>query len=187
LAAGEVIDRNVAGSFPAEAAVTAAPPKKRGLRPRVAHAYRTYVDYRKEAALRTLVSFALMFALLRILTYGIHYKIFPIRDVVTGGLHIHHFVWGIGIVLVVGFMALSLAQARWHPWLAIPFGIGAALILDEFALWLNLKDVYWANQGRSSTDLVIVVTALLAVYVVAYRFWNEVGRELKEIVTRVED
>ena len=141
-------------------------------------AYRRHVDYRREAGLRTLAAFVVMFLFLRGLTAGIHYHVLPVHDIVTGGLHIHHFVWGIFIVLVVGFLALSLDQARWHPWLAIPFGAAAALILDEFALWLNLEDVYWAKQGRSSVDVAIVVSALLLAYVVAYRFWNAVGAEL---------
>jgi hypothetical protein len=149
---------------------------------RVARAYRQHVDYRREAALRCLAAFVVTFLFLRALTFGIHYHLLPVHDIVTGGLHIHHFVWGIWIVLVVGFLALSLDQARWHPWLAIPFGIAAALILDEFALWLNLQDVYWANQGRASVDAVVVVAALLGAYLLAYRFWNQVGRELKTIL-----
>jgi hypothetical protein len=152
------------------------------LRTRVARAYRQHVDYRREAALRCLAAFVVTFLFLRALTFGIHYHLLPVHDIVTGGLHIHHFVWGIWIVLVVGFLALSLDQARWHPWLAIPFGIAAALILDEFALWLNLQDVYWANQGRASVDAVVVVAALLGAYLLAYRFWNQVGRELKTIL-----
>jgi hypothetical protein len=152
------------------------------LRHRIARAYRQHVDYRREAALRTLAAFAATFLILRGLTFGIHYHLIPVHDIVTGGLHIHHFVWGIGIALVVGFLALSLEQARWHPWLAIPFGIGAALILDEFALWLNLQDVYWATQGRASVDVVMVVAAVLGGYLVTYKFWNAVGRELMEFL-----
>lgn len=152
------------------------------LRVRAVRVYRKHVDYRKAAALRTLAAFIGMFLILRGLTYGIHYHLLPVRDIVTGGLHIHHFVWGIGIALVVGFLALSIDQARWHPWLAFPFGIGAALILDEFALWLNLRDVYWADQGRWSVDLVILVAALLGMYLVAYRFWNELAREIKDLL-----
>jgi hypothetical protein len=152
------------------------------LKTRVVRAYRRHVDYRHQAALRCLVAFVVTFVFLRALTFGIHYRLLPVHDIVTGGLHIHHFVWGILIMLIVGFMALSVEQARWHPWLAIPFGIAAALTLDEFALWLNLQDVYWAKEGRASVDAVIVVAAVLGVYLVAYRFWNQLGRELGEIL-----
>jgi lysyl-tRNA synthetase class 2 len=105
----------------------------------------------------------------------------PINNIVTpGGLHIHHYVWGLFIVLVVGFLALTLNQPKWHPRLAIPFGIGAALVLDEFALLLNLQDVYWAKQGRQSLDAVVLALALLGCYLVAERFWRSAAREVAE-------
>lgn len=145
----------------------------------VRHAYQQHIDYRKEAALRMWVAFILTFIFLRALTFGIRYHLVPVHNVVTkSGLHIHHFVWGIFIVLIVGFLGLVLEQARWHPWLAVPFGIAAALVIDEFALWLNLQDVYWAKAGRSSIDLAIIVAALLGVYYAANRFWNQVIREV---------
>jgi hypothetical protein len=146
-------------------------------------AYRRHVDYRREAALRIFASFLVTFAIIRGVTYGIRYHLLPIQNVVTpGGLHIHHFVWGIFVLLLVGFLALVLDQPRWHPWLAIPFGIGAALVLDEFALWLNLEDVYWARQGRTSVDVVIAFAALLGGYLAAERFWRAAIGEIREEV-----
>lgn len=145
----------------------------------IATAYRTHIDYRRETALRMWLAFIATFVFLRGLTYGIRYHLLPVHNVVTSsGLHIHHFVWGIFLLLVVGFLALVLEQARWHPWLAIAFGIGAALVIDEFALWLNLQDVYWAKQGRSSVDLAIVVAALLGLFYAADCFWIQVVREI---------
>jgi len=95
---------------------------------RLRSVYRRHVDYRRASVLRVFVSFLVTFGLLRTLTYGIRYRLLPIQNVVTSsGLHIHHFVWGIFILLVVGLLALGLDQARWHPRLAILFGIGAAL------------------------------------------------------------
>lgn len=153
------------------------------LRARIRSVYRKHVDYRREAALRVFVAFVVTFLLLRALTYGIRYHVIPVQNVVTSsGLHVHHFVWGIFILLLVGFIALSVNQARWHPLLAIAYGIGAALVLDEFALWLNLQDVYWAKEGRSSVDVVIVFAALLGLYLAAYRFWHEVTREIRDSV-----
>jgi hypothetical protein len=146
---------------------------------RIAGLYRRHIDYRREAALRLLLAFAVTFAFVRALTFGIRYHLLPINNVVTpGGLHIHHYVWGIFIVLVVGFLAMTLDQPKWHPWLAIPFGIGAALVLDEFALLLNLQDVYWAKEGRQSLDAVVLVLALLGVYIVAERFWRAAAQEV---------
>jgi hypothetical protein len=130
-----------------------------------------------------LLAFAATFALVRALTFGIRYHLVPVNNVVTpGGLHIHHYVWGIFIVLLVGFLAMTIDQAKWHPWLAIPFGVGAALVLDEFALLLNLQDVYWAMEGRQSLDAVVLVVALLGAYIVAERFWRSAAREVVETV-----
>src|SRR6476660_5260967 len=73
----------------------------------------------------------------------------------VGGVHIHHQVWGIFLLLGVG--TVELAYRPGHPWLevlAVLFGMGAALTLDEFALWLRLDDVYWGPEGRRSVDAV---------------------------------
>ena len=87
-------------------------------------------------------------------------------NVETGGLHIHHLVWGISLMMLSGFTAfVSDLYAPWWQITAIGFGIGVGLTLDEFALWLRLDDVYWSDQGRESIDAV-VVAALLAGLVV---------------------
>lgn len=79
----------------------------------------------------------------------------------SSGLHLHHLVWGICAMLAAGFTAFSLSApvSPWFQVAAIGFGIGAGLTFDEFALWVNLKDVYWAKEGRESLDAVVVVTA----------------------------
>jgi hypothetical protein len=83
-------------------------------------------------------------------------------SVEAGGVHIHHLVWGISLVLLSGFAAfVSDLYSPWWQITSIAFGIGVGLTLDEFALWLYLKDVYWANEGRDSIDAV-VFAALLA-------------------------
>jgi hypothetical protein len=77
----------------------------------------------------------------------------------AGDVHIHHMVVGIVFLLAAGF--LDFAADPSHPWidlLAILFGVGAGLTLDEFALWLHLEDVYWSEDGRKSIDAVIVAT-----------------------------
>jgi hypothetical protein len=83
-----------------------------------------------------------------------------------GGLHLHHLVWGIVLLLLAGFLNFALAPpSPWVEILAGLFGVGAGLTLDEFALWVHLDDVYWAEEGRSSLDAV-VVAALVAGLVV---------------------
>jgi hypothetical protein len=82
-------------------------------------------------------------------------------SVEAGGVHIHHLVWGISLVLVSGFAAfVSDLYSPWWQVTSIAFGVGAGLTLDEFALWVYLRDVYWSAEGRDSIDAVILVTLL---------------------------
>ncbi|MEX1143087.1 MAG: hypothetical protein WD993_09855 [Thermoleophilaceae bacterium] len=75
----------------------------------------------------------------------------------SSGLHIHHLVWGIVTIMATGFLMFAFQpESPWVEVLAVLFGIGCGLTLDEFALWLHLEDVYWAEQGRASVDAVIV-------------------------------
>ncbi|TMF10674.1 MAG: hypothetical protein E6I37_11845 [Chloroflexi bacterium] len=153
------------------------------LRRKIVAAYQQHVDYRRQAALWMWVTFIATFIFLRLLTFGIRYHFLPVKNVVTSsGLHIHHFVWGILVLLIVGFLGITLWSERLHPWLGAVFGIGAALVLDEYALWLNLQDVYWLPAGRSSIDVAILVAALLGLYYAADRFWKQVLTELQAAI-----
>lgn len=78
-----------------------------------------------------------------------------------GGLHLHHLVWGIVMILASGFLNFVLRPGSpGLEILAAIFGIGAGLTLDEFALWIHLEDVYWSQEGRSSIDAVVVAALL---------------------------
>ncbi len=85
----------------------------------------------------------------------------------SGGVHIHHLVWGICLMMVAGFLAFAapLQDPWWHI-VAITFGVGVGFTLDEFALWVRLEDVYWAEEGRTSLDAVLVASAFAALVVV---------------------
>lgn len=79
----------------------------------------------------------------------------------SNGLHIHHLVWGILTIMLTGFLAFSFQPGSpWIEMLAVAFGIGCGLTLDEFALWLHLEDVYWSKEGRSSVDAVIIASLI---------------------------
>lgn len=116
------------------------------------------------------LSFFLTFAGVRGVVYCITHQIPPFHFINMGGRHIHHLVIGIIILLVVGYGWLaeigtgtddtSIFLSRL---MSILYGAGAALTLDEFALWLNLRDVYWSPEGRASIDAIILFGALLAV------------------------
>src|SRR6201991_2516257 len=88
----------------------------------------------------------------------------------AGGVHLHHLVWGIVLMLVAGFLAFAvpLVTPWWHV-VAIFFGIGAGFTLDEFALWVRLEDVYWAEEGRASFDAVVCTCAFAALVVIGTR------------------
>jgi hypothetical protein len=116
------------------------------------------------------VSFFMTFAGVRAVVYGVTHQIPPFHFVDVGGRHIHHLVFGIIILLLVGYGWLwEIGNGSSGPsvligrLMAILYGVGSALTLDEFALWLNLKDVYWSREGRSSFDAIILFGALLAV------------------------
>jgi len=132
--------------------------------------YETHlVDTGRSAALWALVGFLLTYGVTRWITRRIRARQASdtddgsgsIKDVYIGGIHIHHQVWGILLILSVG-----LLEFRYHPdspWkdvLGALFGVGAALALDEFALWLHLEDVYWTEEGRKSIDAVMVAVVV---------------------------
>jgi hypothetical protein len=116
------------------------------------------------------VSFFLTFAIVRGMVFCIRHQIPPFHYIIMNGRHIHHLVPGILILLAVGYGWLcefgtgsdssSLFAGRL---MSLLYGVGAALTLDEFALWLNLKDVYFVREGRSSIDAVVLFGSLLAI------------------------
>ena len=145
------------------------------------------------------VSFLITFAGVRVLVYLITWHVGPFQYVVVHGRHIHHLVWGILILLGVGYGWL-LDLGRSHSPLgiflsrlmAVSYGAGAALTLDEFALWLDLSpQAYWSREGRISIDAIIVFGALLSVGIWGTPFfrglkamWNT-GMPLGEEVDRL--
>jgi hypothetical protein len=116
------------------------------------------------------VSFFFTFLAVRLLVASIQHHIGPFQYVTMGGRHIHHLVWGILILLGVGYAYMndvgdgitpvSIFASRLT---SILYGVGAALTLDEFALWLNLANVYWSREGRESIDAVVLFGSLLAI------------------------
>jgi hypothetical protein len=132
---------------------------------------------RRERLFLASLGFLVTFGIVRGITHLIKAGIGPFHNVSGGGLHIHHLVWGILILLVVGYIWL-IEEGITSSWLssitAIAFGVGAALTLDEFALWLNLQDVYWTGPGRESIDAVVIFAGLLSVGIWGGPFLREV-------------
>ena len=130
------------------------------------------------------VGFVLTFIGVRVLVRLITYHEGPFQWVVVRGHHIHHLVWGILILLLVGYGWL-LDLGRSHSpmsiflsrLMSVSYGVGAALTLDEFALWLNLEpDAYWTREGRISIDAVIVFGGILAMGAWGAPFFRGLGR-----------
>ena len=138
------------------------------------------VETGKQPELLLLLAFLASFGFIRTSAHMIRAQVkwWP-GNVSVGGTHVHHLVWGIITILVTGYLSIALAPPTpLREILAVLFGIGAGLTLDEFALWLNLQDVYWSEKGRSSIDAVIVATALAALVLTGLRVWIDVADEV---------
>jgi hypothetical protein len=121
-----------------------------------------------------LAAFLVTFLATRLITHLIHAGRGPFHDTSVGGVHIHHEVYGIFLLLGTGTTALAFHPAS--PWLevtAVLFGVGAALTLDEFALWLRLDDVYWGPDGRRSVDAVLIALIVGALLLIGFSPFDE--------------
>jgi hypothetical protein len=86
----------------------------------------------------------------------------PGSVVSEGGLHVHHHVFGIITMMVAGVTSFALNNVDiWYDLSGLAFGIGMGLTIDEFALWLYLDDVYWAEEGRRSIDATLIVATAM--------------------------
>ena len=153
----------------------------------IADAYRDgIVDAGKQPELFVLIAFLLTFGFVRMSTHLIRRNVrwWP-GNLEVKGTHVHHLVWGILLLLLVGYIGVALEPASpWQEVLAILFGVGAGLTLDEFALWLNLRDVYWSHEGRRSIDAVIVAAILAALMVLGFQVWIDLAEDI-EVAARV--
>jgi hypothetical protein len=130
------------------------------------------------------ISFFITFLAVRLLVASIQHHIGPFQYVTMGGRHIHHLVWGIFMLLGVGYGYLYEIGSHDTPvsifagrLMSILYGAAAALTLDEFALWLNLANVYWSRQGRESIDAVVLFGSLLAIGTWGAPLFNSISRK----------
>jgi hypothetical protein len=127
---------------------------------------------RENALFNLLSSFAATFLATRGTTYLLRSRqtVGPFRNLVVGRRHIHHFVPGIVLGFAAGAVAIVSRDEALEPKLAVPFGVGMGLTLDESALLLQLEDVYWTQEGLLSVQITLSVIAVLASLALGMRF-----------------
>jgi hypothetical protein len=147
----------------------------------VRRAYYEELGPGQRSALLSWLAFTGTFAGLRALTYSIRVGKGPFRNISVGGEHLHHYMWGIGLLSGVGAVAVRGEERhRRHPAVAVSYGTGLALIVDEFALLLDLRDVYWARQGRISIDIGVGGIALAGSYFAALPVLRRLQRDRRQ-------
>ena len=139
---------------------------------RVARVGYSEVSTRENSMFNLLTSFAATFILVRSVTYALRGRpsVGPFRNLRVGRRHIHHFVPGIVIAFAAGAAAILTRDEGLEPWLAVPFGVGMGLTLDESALLLELDDVYWTREGLLSVQITLAVMAMLGALALGLRF-----------------
>ncbi|MER6942643.1 hypothetical protein ABT294_01345 [Nonomuraea sp. NPDC000554] len=117
------------------------------------------------------VALIVAFVATRINVRLIRAKVGWFRNVSVGEMHIHHVVFGVVLMLIGGVagFVLSAGSQIGYAAAASVFGVGSALVLDEFALILHLHDVYWEEEGRTSVDAVFIAVAVTALLLIGLR------------------
>jgi hypothetical protein len=145
---------------------------------------RAIVDTGRQPEFLFFVAFLVTFGFIRTSAHLIRAQVkwWP-GNVEVGGTHIHHLVWGIGLMMISGYVGVTIAPpSPWQEIVSVLFGVGMGLALDEFALWLDLKDVYWSDQGRKSIDAVIVAATITGMVLVGFTAWIDVATEVEDAV-----
>jgi hypothetical protein len=148
---------------------------------RLRHQWERRLQPGEQATVLAWTSFTLTFAGLRTLTHWIRAGHGPSGGGMSmGGRHFHHYNIGIAMLAAVGGLGLrGTDKQRRHPAAAVAYGAANAMIVDELALLLDLKDVYWASDGRESVDVAIGLIATGATVVAGMPFWPHAHRALR--------
>jgi hypothetical protein len=149
-----------------------------------------FKDHRRERMVLASVSFFFTFGTARLLVHGFKSHNQPF-ELWIGGIHVHHYVWGVALLLLVGYLWLiqvgtgaTASSHRLGRMTALFYGVGAALTLDEFALWLHLDDVYWERTGRASIDAVFLFGAIVSAGLWGGPFWRALLRQVARVWRR---
>ena len=144
-----------------------------------------FQEARRERMFLSSIGFVVTVAVVRSLTWAIHNDIGPFHNVEMRGRHIHHLVWGICLLLLVGYLwMMEIGSGSPESRViagrltSLLYGVGAALTLDEFALWLNLRDVYWEREGRASLEALALFGGVLAIGIFGAGFFRGLARHV---------
>jgi hypothetical protein len=158
---------------------------------RAAEIYRQeFGDTRRERLFLSSVSFFTTFAATRAITHAIRAGRGPFHNLTVGGRHFHHLVLGIAGLLGTGYLWLIEVDTGsttkgtddgLAKFTSVLYGGASALTLDEFALWLDLEDVYWTKQGRASVDAVVLFGGVLSIGLWGGPFFRRLIKELSHI------
>jgi hypothetical protein len=132
----------------------------------------------REPQVLVLGAFLLTIALARLSAHAVRRGWRVARDMHVRGVHVHHFVPGIILVLVTGYLAIAVNVHAGRRLFDVGFGTGAALTIDEFALWLHLEDVYWSDHGRKSVMAILVVGAVAGLVLLGDDFWVDLAHRV---------
>lgn len=139
---------------------------------------------RENALLSLLLTFNSCWLLVRVSTHTIRRRgtFGPFRNAKFGRTHVHHFVPGIALILLAGGASIVSRDDRLDPLFAVPFGIGAALTLDESALLLRLDDVYWSEEGILSVQITLAISTIASAMAIATHVFRRGEREVLDPV-----
>jgi len=145
---------------------------------------RAIVDTGRQPELLFLVAFLISWGFIRTSAHMIRAQVswWP-GNVQVGGTHVHHLVWGILLLLFFGYIGVVVQPpSPWHEIVVVCFGVGTGLTLDEFALWLELKDVYWEKDGRRSIDAVVVAASIAGLVLIGLSAWIDLATDIERAV-----
>jgi hypothetical protein len=151
---------------------------------RIRHHYLySFQDPRRERLFLSSLGFDVGAISARTITHLIHRGVGPFHNLRAHGRHLHHLVFGIAGLLGTGYLWLVIAdtaeeQRAIHRVTSFLYGVGSALTLDEFALWLDLEDVYWTEQGKVSVQALMIFGGLLSVGVWGGPFLKAAAQEM---------
>jgi hypothetical protein len=145
---------------------------------------REIVDSGRLAAFLFFVALLGTFGFIRMSTHMIRAQVswWP-GNVSVGGTHVHHLVWGICAMMIFGYVGVvHQPESPWREIVTVLFAVGMGLTLDEFALWVDLKDVYWEKEGRKSVDAMIIAGCIAGLLLVGLSSWAKLADDVGNAV-----